>query len=136
MSIVIVEVVKVVNIVNSDFVVLSLLEVIGHFEVLDPLGVQVIHDDLRLANLFPKVSFFLEEDAHAISACERIQVWQIAALKREGHDVDEALIRGNTSVCSRQNGVIQVSAHAQSSCSRLDSAGVFVLSEASESVSY
>ena len=106
MSVEVVEVVEVIDIIDCNFVVLTFLEVIGNFKVLDPLGVEVVHDDLRLANLFPKVSFFLEEDAHAISACERIQVWQIAALKREGNDVDEALIRGNASVCSRQNGVI------------------------------
>ena len=105
-SVEVVEVVEVIDIIDCNFVVLTFLEVIGNFKVLDPLGVEVVHDDLRLANLFPKVSFFLEEDAHAISACERIQVWQIAALKREGNDVDEALIRGNASVCSRQNGVI------------------------------
>ena len=95
MSIEIVQVVEVVNVVNHDLVVLALLEVIGHFKVLDPLGCEVIHDDLSLANLFPHVTFFLEEDTHTICAREGIQVVQILTFEGQGYNIDQALVLCN-----------------------------------------
>ena len=55
-AIVVVKVVEVVNVIDSDLVVLALLEMICNFEVLNPFRGQVVHDDLRLAQLFPKIS--------------------------------------------------------------------------------
>ena len=95
MSIEIVQVVEVVDVVNYDLVVLALLEVIGHFKVLDPLRCEVIHDDLSLANLFPHIAFFLEEDAHTISARKGIQVWQVLTFEGQGYNVDQALVLRN-----------------------------------------
>jgi len=112
----IVEIVEVVNVVDSDLVVLALLEVIGHFEVLDPLGVEAVHDDLRLAKLLPHVALLFEEHAHAVRPGERVQVWQVVALEREGHEIDEALVLGNAAVGGGKDGVVQVTAHSKPSC--------------------
>ena len=112
-AIVVIQIVEVVDIVDYDLVVLSFLEVIGYLEVLDPLGRQVVHDDLSLTDLFPDVALFLEEDAHAIGTREGIQVGQVLALEGQGDDIDEALVLGNAAVSCGQDGVIQVSAKAQ-----------------------
>lgn len=111
----IVYIVKVVNVVDDDLIVLALLEVIRHFKVLDPLGVETVHDDFRLANLLPHVPLLFEEYAHAVCPGERIQVWQVVALEREGHEIYEALILGNTAICGGEDGVVQVTAHSKPS---------------------
>ena len=60
MAIKIVQIIKVVNVVNHDFEVLAFLEVIGDLEVLHPLWCQVIHDNFGLADLPPDTTLFLE----------------------------------------------------------------------------
>ena len=79
----IIKIIKVVNVVDNDLIVLKLLEVIGHFKVFDPLGVKAIHDNLRLTDLLPEIALLFEKNAHAICPGERIQVWQIFALERK-----------------------------------------------------
>jgi len=87
-SIIIVQIVKVVNIVNHDLVVFSFLEMVGDLEVLDPLGSQIIHDHLSLTDLFPHVALFLVEYTHAIGTRESVQVRQVLTLERKSHYVD------------------------------------------------
>mmetsp|Transcript_18612 Transcript_18612/g.25081 ORF Transcript_18612/g.25081 Transcript_18612/m.25081 type:complete len:214 (+) Transcript_18612:1422-2063(+) len=77
----IVQIVEVVDIVNDDTIILALLEMVGHFEVLNPLGVQVVHDDFGLTDFAPHIAFLFKQDAHAIRASEGIQVRQIIALE-------------------------------------------------------
>ena len=92
------QVVEVVNVVNDDLVVLSFLEVVGHFEVLDPFGVEIVHDDFGHPDLLPLCAFSLEEHAHAIGPGKRIQVWQVAALKGKRHGIDETLVVSDTPI--------------------------------------
>ena len=92
------QVVEVVNVVNDDLVVLSFLEVVRYFEVLDPFGVEVVHDDFGHPDLLPLGSLSLEEHAHAIGPGKRIQVWQVAALKGKRHGIDETLVVSDTSI--------------------------------------
>ena len=129
------QVVEVVNVVNNDLVVLSLLEVVGHFKVLDPFGVEAIHDDFSHPDLLPLGSLSLEEHAHAIGPGERIQVWQVAALKGKRHGIDETLVVSDTPIGRGQDSVVQVTAHSKTARSRLYRALILMLPQASERIS-
>ena len=75
------KVIAVIDIVNYNFVVVSLLEVIWNIETLDPLWVQVVPDDLSSANLAPHVPLLLVEDHHAICVGEGVQVGEVRSGK-------------------------------------------------------
>lgn len=73
--------VEVVDVVNLNLEDLFLFEFVRHIEVLDPLRVQIVHDDLSHSNLLPLTkatssAFLLIEHGHAISARERVHVRQ------------------------------------------------------------
>ena len=131
----VIKIVKVVDVVNYDLVVLSLLKVIGHFKVLHPFRVQVVHDDLRLANFFPLRALFFKENAHTIGTSESVQVWQVAALEGKCNCVDEALVLGDAAVGCGEDGVVQVTSHAKTAGTRLYRALILMLPQASECVS-
>ena len=75
----VVQIVKVVNVVDLGLVVLPLLEVVLHVETLDPCRAQVVHDYFRHANLLPRFSYLSVEHDHAVCARERVQVRKILA---------------------------------------------------------
>ena len=53
---VVLQVVEIVDVVDLDLVVFSLFEMILNVKGLDPLWVQVVHDDLGLSDLVPHAS--------------------------------------------------------------------------------
>lgn len=87
-SIIIVQIVEVVDIINHDFVIFSFLEVIGDLKVLDPLGRQIIHDYLSLTDFLPHVALFFEEYTHTIGTRESVQVRQVFTLEGKSHYVN------------------------------------------------
>ena len=50
------QVVLIVDIVDDNFVVLTLLEVVLNFEVFNPLGFQAVPDDFGPAEFFPNIA--------------------------------------------------------------------------------
>ena len=69
--------VAVINIIDINLVEVSLLEVVRHFEVRDEGWVQVVPNDLSLADEFIHLAFLLIEDDHGVSPREGIQVRQV-----------------------------------------------------------
>ena len=75
----VVDVFLVVDVVDLDFEVLALLEMILHIEALHPLWAQVIHNDFGHSQLLPLVADLFVKDDHTVSARESVQVGQILA---------------------------------------------------------
>ena len=129
-------VVEVLDVVNDGLVVLTLLEVVLDLETLDPLWVHGVHDNLGLSELHPLVAALLVEHYHSVCSGERVQIWKVLASECQADYVDEACIVFNTLVGGCEHGIVQVSAHAHSACSRHHCTLVFVLPEACEVVAY
>ena len=70
----VVDVLLVINVVDFNLKVLTLLEMILHIKALNPLWVQVIHNDLSHAQFLPLVTNLLVKDNHAVSSCESVQI--------------------------------------------------------------
>jgi len=81
------QILKVINIVNYDLELLLLFKFVGHVKALDPLGIQVVHDDLCHAQHLPHVASLLIQDCHTISSSERVQVWQFLASKGQSQNL-------------------------------------------------
>jgi hypothetical protein len=77
------QVVEVINIVHDCLELLDLLELVGDLEVLDPLRVQVVHDDLSHPDHGPHVAFLLVEHYHPVGTSEGIHVGEVLACERE-----------------------------------------------------
>lgn len=73
----------IVDVVDHGFEHLMLLELVGHLEAGDPLGIQVVVDDLGVADLAPAAASLLVEHHHAVGARERVQVGQVLTSKRQ-----------------------------------------------------
>ena len=69
---IVVQSVEVINIIDHDAIVLTLLKVVWDFKVLDPLRIKVVHDHFSLAELLPHLTLLLVEDAHAVCARESV----------------------------------------------------------------
>lgn len=73
-------IVKVIDVVNINLILLTNLEVVLHVKLLYPLRVEVVHDHLSEPNFLPGLARLLEEDCHSVSAREGIQVRKVFAL--------------------------------------------------------
>ena len=56
--------------------------------------------------------FLFQQDSHSVGSRERIQVRQVVALEWQGHDIDQALVLGNTAVGGGEDSIVKISAHA------------------------
>lgn len=81
------QILKVINIVNYHLEQLLLFKFVGHVKALDPLGIQVVHDDLCQTQHLPHVASLLIQDCHTISSSERVQVWQFLACKGQSQNL-------------------------------------------------
>ena len=68
------DVVKVINIINVNLVLLTNFEVVLDVKLLDPLGRKVIHDNLGVAKLSPGFTVLFEEHCHSVGTSKSIQV--------------------------------------------------------------
>jgi hypothetical protein len=111
MALKILQIVKVVHVINNYFVLLAHLKVVLHVELFDPLRAQVVHYHFRKAELGPLGANLLEEHAHSVRARECVEVGQVLALYRQAHRVDEALLaKLDALVHGRKHGVVEVPA--------------------------
>jgi len=81
------QILKVINIIDYHLEELLLFKFVGHIKALDPLGIQVVHDDLCHAQHLPHVASLLIQDCHTISSSERVQVWQFLASKGQSQNL-------------------------------------------------
>ena len=84
----VVKVIEVIDIIDIDLVKLALLEEILNFNGVDPLRIQVVHDDFGTADLLPGGSLLFVDHAHAISSRKRIKVREIHSSKRQAHHIN------------------------------------------------
>ena len=105
------QVVEVINVVHGDSKNLLLLELVGHIEALNPLWVQVVHDDLGHPKHRPDAALLLMEHSHAIGPREGVQVWQVFACKCQPQRLTQPLPM-YCIIGSSKHSVIQISTHA------------------------
>lgn len=79
---------SVVDIVDLDLVVLTLLEVILHVEAFDPYGTKIVHNYFCHANSLPVGADLFVEDSQAIGPGKGIQVRQILTCKVKTDGLD------------------------------------------------
>jgi len=128
------QIVKVINIVDSNFELLLLFEFVRHVEALDPFGIEIVHDDLCHAQHLPHVSFLLLKDAHTISTSECVQIWQSLTTKRQSQSLTQMILTFDHIVRGCQNRVVQVPSRAQRDAPS-NSLLVLVITEARHRVS-
>lgn len=71
------QVLEVVDIIDFNLVVLSLLKVVLDVEGLDPGRAEVVHDDFGHADSEPLSSLLTVEDYHSVCAGESVQIGQV-----------------------------------------------------------
>ena len=76
------EIIKVVNVVDFCFIVLTLLEMILDIETFYPSWVQVVHDDFGHSNFVPLVINLPVQYDHTIGSRKCVHVWKVFG--REG----------------------------------------------------
>ena len=83
-------------IVNIDHLKLELLlalKVVRHGEAGLEIGVEVVHDDLRLADLLPAVALLLKEDAPGVRLAEVVEVLELASRDEKVDALVQARVR-------------------------------------------
>ena len=83
-------------IVNIDHLKLELLlalKIVRHGEAGLEIGVEVVHDDLRLADLLPAVALLLKEDAPRVRLAEVVEVLELASRDEQVDALVQARVR-------------------------------------------
>lgn len=70
-----VNIVEIIHVIYFNFISLSYFEIILDLERFNPHRVEIVHHYLSHANLLPHFIHLFEQDHHAVSTCERIQIW-------------------------------------------------------------
>ena len=89
-ALVIVQIIKVIDVIYVYLECFSYFKVVLNVYLRDPLGIQIVHNDLSLTYFKPLVSVLLKQHTHAISSCESIEIGELLACEREPNSVDEA----------------------------------------------
>ena len=84
------EIIKVVNVVDFGLIILTLLEMILHIETFDPSWIQVVHDDFSHSDFVPLVVNLPVQYGHSISSRECIHIWKVFGRDGKGDRVDES----------------------------------------------
>ena len=99
----------VINIINFDLVVLTLLKVILDIERFDPGRTQVVHDHLSDSESVPLLSLLAIEYNHTIGTGECIQVGQIFTCEGECDCVHQTTLVGvDTLIDGSKDSVIEI----------------------------
>jgi len=68
----VIDILKIVNIINYSFKKLLFFKFVVQIERFDPFRIQAVHYDFSVSNEIPASSFFLVEEQNSISPCECI----------------------------------------------------------------
>ena len=74
MALVIVQVIKVIDVIYVDLECFSHLKVVLHVNLRNPLRIQVIHYDFSHSDFYPLVANLFKQHTHAIGSCESIEI--------------------------------------------------------------
>ena len=74
MALVIVQVIKVIDVIYVDLECFPHLKVVLHVNLRDPLWIQIIHYDFSHSDFNPLVANLFKQHTHAIGSCESIEV--------------------------------------------------------------
>lgn len=79
----VVEIIFVIDIIDLNFKILSLLKMILHVKTLHPGWAQVVHDDFSHSDSLPLLTNLLVKHNHAIGSREGIQIGQVLTSKAQ-----------------------------------------------------
>ena len=74
----------IIDVINFNLEIVSNFEVILTLDFGNPLRIEIVMDDLGLAEFLPHVTLLLAEDQERIRLGKRVQVRQVLARKRQG----------------------------------------------------
>lgn len=73
------KIVEVINIIHDNLEDLFFFELVSNIETLDPIRIEIIHNDLSHSDLGPHIASLFEKYTHSICSCERVKIWKIPA---------------------------------------------------------
>lgn len=99
----------IIGIIHLNFELLFLLEMEVNQDFLDELWIQIVMDQLSLANLLPTVVQGPVKDDERVRLAESVHVGKLLTLEAQGKLLSEPL---SAEVCSGKDGSVKVGARA------------------------